>query len=137
MPLRIVSDQLGQPTVVRHGTGPLKLGDRIFRRQTQSSTKRRCVLLCNAIRKNDFRGNAVFGQHFMALFVIPRARQFLLYGCAPLVIDFFDEELRLSLVHHVDLDIDSHIDEVMVFRVDVGLVLRYRQSSVAISGNNS
>ena len=62
----------------------------------------------------------------MTLFVIPSAGQLLLNGRTPLIVDFFDEELLLGFVHHLDLDIHRHINEVVVLAVYVGLVLRNR-----------
>ena len=72
----------------------------------------------------------------MTLFVIPSAGQLLLDGRTPLVVDFLDEELLLSLVHHLDLDIHRHVDEVVVLAIDVRLVLRNGQTSVTVGRNN-
>ena len=72
----------------------------------------------------------------MTLFVIPSAGQLLLDGRTPLVVDFLDEELLLGLVHHLDLDIHRHVDEVVVLAIDVRLVLRNGQTSVTVGRNN-
>ena len=72
----------------------------------------------------------------MTLFVIPSAGQLLLDGRTPLIVDFFDEELLLGFVHHLDQDIHRHVDEVVVLAVDVRLVLRNGQSSVTVGRNN-
>ena len=72
----------------------------------------------------------------MSFAVFPGAFQFLLDRCPPLVVDLFDQELLLGLVHHLDLDVYSHIDEVVVLRINIGFVLSNRQSGVAVRGDD-
>ena len=119
-----------------HGACPLEFRYRVFGRQSQPRAEWGRVLFGDAIRENNFCRNTILRQHLVTLFVIPSARQLLLDGRTPLIIDFLDEELLLGLVHHLDLDIHRHVDEIVVLAVDVGLVLRDGQPSVAVGRNN-
>ena len=72
----------------------------------------------------------------MSLAVFPGASQLLLNRRSPFVVDLFDQELLLGLVHHLNLDIYSHIDEVVVLRINIGFVLSNRQSGMAVRGDD-
>ena len=119
-----------------HRACPLEFRHRVFRRQSQTCTEGGCVLLGDAIGENDFCRNTILRQHLVTLFVIPSAGQLLLDGRTPLVVDFLDEELLLGLVHHLNLNIHRHVDEVVVLAIDVRLVLRNGQTSVTVGRNN-
>ena len=86
----------------------------------------------DAVGKDDFGGNAIFRQHFFTLLIVPRAGQLLFYRRAPFVVDLLDQKLLFSLVHHVDLNVHRHVDEVVILRFDIRLVLMDRQAGMAI-----
>ena len=136
MALWVVGHQFGEPAVVCHGAGPLQFRHRVLGRKAQSGAKGRGVLFGDAIGEDNLRGDAVFCQHLAALGVVPGSGELFLDRRAPGVIDLLDQELFLGLVHHVHLDVNGHVDEVVVFGFDIGLVLGYGQPRVTVGGNN-
>ena len=123
MSLGIIRDQLGEPSIVRHSASPLQFGHSVFGRQSQTRAKGRRVLLCDSVGKDNFGGDPILRQHFCALLIIPSASEFLLDGRAPLIVDLFDQKLLFRLVHHVDLDVHRHVDEIVIFGFDIRLIL--------------
>ena len=91
----------------------------------------------DTVGEDDLSGDAVLGEHFHSLTVIPGPCKFLLDRRTPCIVDLFDQELLFGFIHHIDLHFDGHVDEIMVFGFYVGLVLRNWQACVAIGGDNS